>query len=304
MSLDVDVEQSAQGLSSGELAYFAKEGFVLPSAGLPPDAVAHMQESIERVVRDNDNWENLLRMVHVPKRDGLPEGVIGGEEIFKIMFHPVLLGAAASILGPNLIMWGSEMFAKPPGVGKGTPWHQDCYNPSIKSGKGADRVTSLMVWIAVDRIDRGNGCLQFIAGSGRNGPLAHLKHAQTDALLNFEADPDLLDLGKAVPAIRAPGQFSIHDFYVVHGAEANTSSHRRAGLTFHYISAEDLYDRSIGNAVGSGLRAPAPLAKRPIWLVLGENRNPMNDFLTGHQGLEDLDAYAEETRAKMTRLLG
>jgi len=45
---------------------------------------------------------------------------------------------------------------------------------------------------------------------------------------------------------------------------------------------------------------PAPLAKRPIWLVLVENKNPKDDFVAGHHGLEDLDAYAERMRAKMT----
>jgi len=262
-----------------------------------------MRGLVDHVVRDNAEWANLLRMVHVPRRPGQLEGVIGGEEVFKLIFHPVLLRAAASILGPNLIMWGSEMFAKPPGVGKGTPWHQDCYNPAIKSGKGEDRVTSLMVWIAVDNIDRGNGCLRFIPGSGRNGKLEHVQHAQTDALLNFEADSKLIDPSKAVDSIRAPGQFSIHDYYVVHGAEPNTSNRRRAGLTFHYISSEDMYDRSFGSARGSGLKAPAPLAVRPIWLVLGENKNPVNDFVTGHQGLEDLDDYAERTRRQMTTLI-
>ena len=42
---------------------------------------------------------------------------------------------------------------------------------------------------------------------------------------------------------------------------------------------------------------------RPIWLVMGENKNERNDFVTGHQRLEDLDEYAEETRKRMTRLL-
>jgi hypothetical protein len=306
MSLDVNLEHDVErvgGLTREEIAYFRKEGFVLPREGLPPDVVRDMRDLVDHVVRDNSEWANLLRMVHVPKRDGQTEGVVGGEEVFKLIFHPVLLKAAASILGPNLIMWGSEMFAKPPGVGKGTPWHQDCYNPAIKSGKGEDRVISLMVWIAVDNIDRGNGCLRFIPGSGRNGKLEHVQHAQTDALLNFEADANLIDVSKAVDSIRAPGQFSIHDYYVVHGAEPNTSNRRRAGLTFHYISSEDMYDRSFGSAKGSGLKTPAPLAMRPIWLVLGENKNPVNDFVTGHQGLEDLDAYAEETRKRMTALI-
>ena len=97
-----------------------------------------------------------------------------------------------------------------------------------------------------------------------------------------------------------PGHFSCHDCFVVHGAGPNTSGRRRAGVTFHYMDAADLYDRSFGSAVAAGDgRKPAPLARRPIWLVLGENQNPQNDFVTGHQNLEDLDALAEETRLRL-----
>jgi hypothetical protein len=96
------------------------------------------------------------------------------------------------------------------------------------------------------------------------------------------------------------GHFSCHDLFVLHGANANVSGRRRAGLTFHYMAAEDLYDRSFGAASGSGRDKPAPLADRPIWLVLGENKNPINDFVTGHQNLEDLDELAEATRRRLT----
>jgi hypothetical protein len=292
-------------LTETEVASFRRDGFVLPKRGMSAEATERMKEAVEHVFRDNADWPNLLRMPHIPKRPGLKEGVIGGEDIFKLMFDPVLLQAAADLLGPNLIMWGAEIFAKPSGVGKATPWHQDSYNRAIRAGDGSERATSLMVWIAVDDVSVENGCLRFIPGSGRagDGRIEHSQHAETNALLNFEVGADKFDVASAVDAVRAPGQFSIHDLYVLHGANANTSGRRRAGLTFHYISSADLYDRGFGNARGSGLAAPAPLAERPIWLVLGENLNPGNDFRTGHAGLEDLDAFAEEARRRMSRVI-
>ena len=70
------------------------------------------------------------------------------------------------------------------------------------------------------------------------------------------------------------------------------------------MDAADAYDRSFGMARGTGAEGkPAPLAQRPIWLVLGENRNPVNDFVIGHQNLEDLDAFAERTRQQLTPIL-
>jgi hypothetical protein len=301
----IDDVSPGKVVTGQEIASFQRDGFVLPERGMSAAATERMKDAVERVFRDNEDWPNLLRMPHIPKRPGLKEGVIGGEDIFKIMFDPVLLQAAADILGPNLIMWGAEIFAKPGAVGKATPWHQDSYNRAIRAGDGSERVTSLMVWIAVDDVSTENGCLRFIPGSGRSGDgrIEHNQHGKTDALLNFEVASGTIDVATAVDAVRAPGQFSIHDLYVVHGANANTSGRRRAGLTFHYISASDQYDRGIALAKGSGLAAPAPLAERPIWLVLGENLNPGNDFKIGHKGLEDLDDYAEEARRRMSRVI-
>jgi ectoine hydroxylase-related dioxygenase (phytanoyl-CoA dioxygenase family) len=163
----------------------------------------------------------------------------------------------------------------------------------------------VMIWIAVDDVGVDNGCLRFVAGSGANGRIEHIiDEGRTDGILNFEVDKQGVDFSKSVNAVRAPGQFSCHDVFVVHGAGPNTSGRRRAGLTFHYMDAADLYDRSFGSAVAAGEgRKPAPLAQRPIWLVLGENRNPQNDFVTGHQNLEDLDALAEENRLRLNRQL-
>ena len=48
---------------------------------------------------------------------------------------------------------------------------------------------------------------------------------------------------------------------------------------------------------------PSYLALLPIWLVLGENQHPGNDFVTGHQNLGDLDALAEEQRLRLNATL-
>jgi ectoine hydroxylase-related dioxygenase (phytanoyl-CoA dioxygenase family) len=214
-----------------------------------------------------------------------------------------VLSVARQACGPNVVMWGAEIFAKPPGIGKATPWHQDIYTPAVKPKDPNARSSAMSIWIAVDDVGLDNGCLRFIPRSGAKGALTHLRQEKTDALLNFNVDGADFDESSAVDSILAPGHFSLHDLYVVHGAKPNTSGRRRAAVTLHYMSAEDLYDRSYGSAVGSGLSKPAPMARRPIWLVLGENQNPGNDFTTGHENLKDLDAWAEESRQRCASLL-
>lgn len=292
-------------ITPDEKAAFDRDGFVIPARGLDGESTRFLVDSIEQVFADNPAWHNLVRMPHVPLREGQEEGVIGGELLFRIAIHPQIIAVAKELIGPNLIMWGGEIFAKPAGIGKATPWHQDCYNPAVKAGPGRPHPRSVMIWIAVDDVDVENGCLRFVPGSGKNGRIEHIVDEQRKgALLNFEVDRTVVDFDKAVNAVLPSGHFSCHDVFVVHGANANTSGRRRAGLTFHYMDAADLYDRSFGAAPAGGEgRKPAPLAQRPIWLVLGENQNPGNDFVTGHQNLEDLDALAEATRLQLNRTL-
>jgi len=297
------VQDPHELISDAELAHFREQGFVLPAQGLPAEDAAEMREIIEQIIVDNPDWHGIVRMPHVPLREGQLEGLIGGEKIFKIAMHPVLIAAARRLVGPDLIMWGGEIFAKPASIGARTPWHQDCYTPAVKAGPGRKYPQSAMIWIAVDDVDPSNGSLSFIPSSGRNGPIEHGKFNRTvKELLNFEADTSGFDVGAAVNSVLKSGQFSAHDVHVVHGANANTSGRRRIGLTFHYMSARDVYDRSFGNALGSGQSQPAPIALRPIWLVLGENHVDANDFVVGHQNLEDLDAMANEARSRLTPL--
>jgi hypothetical protein len=291
-----------QVISDAEREHFNKNGFVLPKTGLPEADAQTMRDAVEQVFVDNPDWAGIVRMPHIPVRPGQSEGVIGGEKLFEIAIHPTIIAAASRLIGKNLIMWGGEIFAKPAGTGKRTPWHQDCYNPAVKAGPGRTLPRSAMIWIAVDDVGVDNGCLRFIPGSGREGRLDHVQASHTRDLLNFEAEPGAL-AETAVNGVLASGHYSAHDLFVLHGANANVSGRRRAGLTFHYMAAEDAYDRSFGAASGSGKDKPAPLAERPIWLVLGENQNPVNDFVTGHQNLEDLDERAEATRKRLTRLL-
>jgi hypothetical protein len=288
-------------VTPAEVEAFDRDGFVLPAQGFDAEGTRFVVDTVERVFADNPDWSSIVRMPHIPIREGQEEGVIGGEQVFRIAIHPTMIAAARRLIGPNLIMWGGEIFAKRPGLGKSTPWHQDCYNPAVKAGPGRAHPRSVMIWVAVDQVGVDNGCLRFVPGSGANGRIEHIiDETRTDGILNFEVDKTGVDFDKAVNAVLEPGHFSCHDCFVVHGAGPNTSGRRRAGVTFHYMDAADLYDRSFGSAVAAGDgRKPAPLARRPIWLVLGENQNPQNDFVTGHQNLADLDALAEATRLRL-----
>lgn len=52
-------------------------------------------------------------------------GVKGNIELLDFTRHPDILDVVEQIIGPDIIMWGSQVFSKPAGDGMEIPWHQD-----------------------------------------------------------------------------------------------------------------------------------------------------------------------------------
>jgi len=90
------------------------------------------------------------------------------------------------------------------------------------------------------------------------------------------------DASQAADLELQPGQMSLHDVYMVHGAEANRSGQRRTGVALRYMPGSSLFDRSFTPSQGkTGLQVS--FATRPLWLLRGEDRTGRNDFAIGHR---------------------
>jgi ectoine hydroxylase-related dioxygenase (phytanoyl-CoA dioxygenase family) len=230
-------------------------------------------------------------VAHLPHRPGI-NGLDGGEEIFKVLIEPTLLDLVEQIIGPDIILWGSSVFAKPPGVGKAVQWHQEGHYWPMRP------LIATSAWIAIDDASPENGCLRFVPGSHHHGLYRHNDQHRANGLLQRSIDDPEFDDASAGDIVVSAGQISLLDTFVAHGSHANTSSRRRAALTVRYMAASSYFDR--GNA---GVRVreggeTADYATRPIWLVRGENRHPGNDYSIGHEGLGDYDEWAEQGRLK------
>jgi ectoine hydroxylase-related dioxygenase (phytanoyl-CoA dioxygenase family) len=103
-----------------------------------------------------------------------------------------------------------------------------------------------------------------------------------DLVLTQRTADDAFDASTAVDLELRPGQMSMHDVYVIHGAAKNTSPHRRAGVALRYMPATSLFDRNLSPAADkSGI--PVSFASRPLWLLRGQDRTGQNDFEIGHK---------------------
>jgi ectoine hydroxylase-related dioxygenase (phytanoyl-CoA dioxygenase family) len=136
------------------------------------------------------------------------------------------------ITGPDIILWSSHFICKDPYTGRATPWHEDS---AYWKGRISDFDRIVTVWLALDRSTRENGCMRVIPGTHNNG-FSH--YVPVDSARNtFSSRIDSVDESKAVDFELEPGECSLHDGRIIHGAEANTSPYRRCGYTMRYFPA-------------------------------------------------------------------
>ena len=170
--------------------------------------------------------------------------------------HPRILDAVEEVLGPDLILIMSHLIVKRAEDGLAVAWHQD--NTYWHSVQGTDVTT---VWLAIDDTDRANGCMQVIPCSHEGYPeLDKVSTGGDDLLgLSVEVTPEMESA--AVCLEMNAGSLSVHDSFVLHGSEANTSGRRRAAYTMRYANTKTVQVDTTEHWV-------------PIYVVRGELSNP------------------------------
>ncbi len=262
-------------LTAAEIERYRETGYVIPSLRLAPARVASLRATLDRLIAENPGVRpERLISAHIEGKNA--EGVRGSSDFFELARDPAILSAVASAIGPDIVLWGCQIFCKPGGDGMEVPWHQDGHYWPIRP------LATCTVWIALDESKIENGCLRVIPGSHRTKELLpHLREDRTDLVLNQRARPDSFDESAAADIELDPGQMSMHDVFLIHGSNANRSPKRRAGVAIRYMPATSLFDRSLMET-GSGSGYRVDFATRPIWLLAGTDRTGRNDFRIGH----------------------
>ena len=152
--------------------------------------------------------------------------------VWDLLNNSKITSYVTSILGPNVIGWGSHFFCKLPGDGKTVSWHQDASYWPISPAK------TVTVWLAIDTADTDNACMRFIPRSHLKGHLTyHLSESDENNVL-FQTVPNAEKLGRPVNIELDAGEMSLHSDMLLHGSYANNSNRRRCGLTLRYCAAD------------------------------------------------------------------
>lgn len=244
-------------LSVSERAAFETDGLLL----FPPIRGPEAMDTVRR---------ELDEILTTPGLAGSPTAHrhLDSAAVFSLITSPAIMGRVADILGPDLLLWHSRFFDKPANE-PAIPWHQDMGFWPI------DPRACVSVWIAIDRADRGNACVEAVPGSHRLR-IPHIPAA--NGRFRQQADPSLIDLTGTVAFELDPGGFAMFDGWLLHGSPANSSGRRRLGLAARFVPTsvaidfekmkprfEGLSAQLVCGAQGGALNrlAPVPVATQP-----------------------------------------
>lgn len=263
-------------LNAQQVASYHREGWLVPDYRLEPGLLGELQQALDQLIRDNPGVRpEKLVSAHVQGDNG--EGVKGSRRFLELAMHPPIVDLVQDLIGPDIVLWGCHVFCKPPLQGYPTPWHQDGHYWPIRP------LATCTVWVALEPSTRANGCLRVIPRSHQNHTLhPHLHEDRQDLTLQQRMADGTFDEKEAVDIELQAGQMSMHDVYMIHGAQANTSQQRRTGVALRYMPASSHFDRRLKPVDGqSGV--PVSFATRPLWLLRGRDVCGLNDFQTGHR---------------------
>ncbi len=229
-------------LRTEELARFHRDGVVYPLPGMTAeDALGRARALQEFAAQAGAPLTRLLRFkAHLRFR-----------MLEQIARNPVILDAVESLIGPDILVFTSTVWAKPSGDRAYVSWHQDSAYFGLEPH---DEVTA---WIALTDSRRDNGCLRIMPGSHLQADFVHEETKHPDNLLIRGQAIHGLDEEKALDIELAPGEFSLHQERTVHGSLPNTSARPRIGFAIFYIPPH----------------VRSTLGRRNALLVRGEDRH-------------------------------
>ena len=207
-------------LSSDQCAAFESAGYLqFHQPTLPDDKFARLKAIFEEDLLRFTEQE--LDMIHT--RD---------ERLLEFLLADEVLDLVEPLIGPNIGLWASHLICKQPHTGKATPWHEDSayWNGRVSTMEGI-----VTVWLAIDRATPENGSMGVIPGTHKNGFSQYEPVDTTDSIFSSQVKPDQFDESQAVYFSLEPNECSLHEARIIHGAQANTSPHRRAGYTMRYF---------------------------------------------------------------------
>lgn len=202
---------------------YVQDGFVFPIDAVSQAEAETIRADLERAEAEVADDASKLSMVR-----SYPDRLIPSFD--RLVRNESLVAAAASILGPNLMVWSGGLFIKEANTPHVVSWHQDLTYWGLSD---AEEVTA---WVALSPSNVASGCMRFVPGSHTKQIVPHVDTFDKNNLLSRgqEVAVEVND-GDGVNVVLKTGQASLHHGHLIHSSGPNGTDDRRIGVAIRYI---------------------------------------------------------------------
>lgn len=150
-----------------------------------------------------------------------------------LVHHPRLLAIATSLVGPDLLVWSTNLFVRAAHSNSRLAWHQDAPYFGLDGVEG----NAVRIWLALTRTSRRNGTMLYCRRSHTAGFVPHDFADRTLAGLmqGEQADYDVRDEDVVAVEIEA-GQAALHQPTTVHSSGPSSTDEERICFAVDYLA--------------------------------------------------------------------
>ncbi len=260
---------------SHPVEHYEKSGIGFPVSVLKAAEVDYFRSAVEELQE---------ALGGKPSAEDMAQTHIAFKWAHQLVTHTKILDAVEMLIGPNLLVWSTSIFAKYPRDPGFISWHQD------GTYWGLDSYEVATAWVALTNSTVENGCMRVVPGSHRQPIHKHVDtYAENNQLSRGQEIAVDVDEKDALEVVLNDGEMSLHHVNIIHGSNANSSDGKRIGFVIRYITPST---RQSGHS-------------QPVTLVRGIDEYGHFDLITEGPTVgikEGLATHQKNTRALMESL--
>lgn len=229
-------------LTQEQIDFFNENSYLRLKKVFSEDEVKDLSDELDYVIHTfctpGRGWEGPWREKYLSPDEELKAQLTAIHELqhyspawARAILNRRLVGPVADLIGPEVELHHVTLHAKAPEYGTPFPMHQDMPFYPHENGAYLDAI------VHVDPADEEGGCLKFLKGSHKLGPLQHIligaPHLPTDQYRIEDAVSCPADAGDVI-------LFSLH---TIHGSALNRKPRWRRVVRFGYRNP---YNRQVG----------------------------------------------------------
>lgn len=258
-------------MSADEIKRFYERGFAGPYTAISESEMAEFSRILDA---------ELAHESTAFGRKTVRDRHLDNPALFELFSKNTIVDRLAQLMGPDLVIWRSQVFNQMPGAPPIT-WHQattymlEDYQRPVLEPENMNELFQLTTWIAVDEAVIENGCMQFLPGTQTKTRTLKLDAKDGFYAAKFELDRPVTNDQVVSMELKA-GQFVIFSERTIHGSPGNRSNRRRLGVNFRTVVPNVRIYRDQAAHFAMHLEETWALDNWGVMMLRGEDRYRLN----------------------------